>query len=36
VGGIAHSLDEFDEMPAESDYPGARIRAAIEQLDASL
>jgi succinate dehydrogenase/fumarate reductase flavoprotein subunit len=33
---IAGSLDEFDEMPPEWGYPGARIRAAIEELNAAL
>jgi succinate dehydrogenase/fumarate reductase flavoprotein subunit len=33
---IAGSLDEFDEMPPEWGYPGARIRAAIEELNDAL
>lgn len=33
---IAGSLDEFDDMPPEWGYPGARIRAAIEELNAAL
>jgi succinate dehydrogenase/fumarate reductase flavoprotein subunit len=33
---VAHSLDELDDMPPEWGYPGAKIRAAVEDLNASL
>jgi succinate dehydrogenase/fumarate reductase flavoprotein subunit len=32
---VAHSLDELDDMPPEWGYPGARIRAEVERLNAS-
>ena len=33
---VAHSLDELDDMPPEWGYPGPKIRAAVERLNASL
>jgi succinate dehydrogenase/fumarate reductase flavoprotein subunit len=33
---VAHSLDELDDMPPEWGYPGAKIRAAVEELNAAL
>ena len=32
---VAHSLDELDDMPPEWGYPGAKIRAAVERLNAA-
>ncbi len=34
--GIAHSLDELDEVPPEWGYPGPKIRAGIERLNGAL
>ena len=33
---VAGSLDEFDDMPPEWGYPGARIRRAVEELNEAL
>ena len=32
---VAHTLDELDDMPPEWGYPGAKIRAAVERLNAT-